>query len=96
MPMSSNWTDDEPTTTLKYVRFATADIKLRLRLRRVYDDPDFDFGRYRSPQPCRSMAANGPMASHFDEITDRQWSMIEMLVGDHDEPVAATGKGRTA
>jgi hypothetical protein len=56
---TDNWINDEPTTTYKYVRFATATIKtydaLRLRLRQVFDDPDFNFGKYRQPLPCRSM-----------------------------------------
>ena len=40
----------------------------------------------------RSMAANGPLVGRLDEITDRQWSMIEMLVADHDALVAAKAK----
>jgi hypothetical protein len=67
-----------------------------LRLRQIYDDRDFNFGRYRQPASLRSMAANGPLVDHIDRISDRQWSMIEMLVADHDALLAAKAKGGNA
>jgi hypothetical protein len=50
--------------------------------------PKYDYSEFTADE-CREMCRVGPKVDRLDQITDRQWRLIEMLIAAHDEHLKA-------
>jgi hypothetical protein len=54
--------------------------ELNAELKKITDNPEFKFKRFRTPDQCYSFAKEGPNVKRIEDMTDGQKRMAEMLL----------------
>jgi hypothetical protein len=79
---ATSFGDEEERVPFDYPRLSKLKTleELNKELRKIADDHDFHFKRFRMPDQCYSFAKEGPNVKRIEDMTDGQKRMAEMLL----------------